>query len=159
VNADTDNNVPEVDEFDNEETVPIRICVLTEDSLVIASDPTDKRVNWQDIGGWYYVTMFTFDSFTPLPPGAELFGIRVSYEWLYQAMTNGRDAGIKVILHGNPDLSAESLHNSPTNVWVFEAQWFDITRYPNSIEIQGLPGDWAIGLRNVVIEAYYTICE
>jgi len=141
----------------NDAMATTKVC--QEGSLEIASDPTDKRVNWQQIGGWFYVTMYRFLSFKPLPLGAELTKIRVSYEWLYQAQTNGREAGIKVLLHGTPELSAEARHKSPTNVWVSESKDFTVNRYPSSIEIQGLPGDWAIGLRNVKIEAYYLICQ
>jgi hypothetical protein len=141
----------------NDAMATTKVC--QEGRLEIAFDPTDKRVNWQQIGGWFYVTMYRFLSFKPLPLGAELTKIRVSYEWLYQAQTNGREAGIKVLLHGTPELSAEARHKSPTNVWVSESKEFTVNRYPSSVEIQGMPGDWAIGLRNVKIEAYYLICQ
>jgi hypothetical protein len=141
----------------NTATVTTKVC--QESIMVIASDSTDRRVNWQQIGGWFYVSMYRFLSFKPLPSGAELTKLRVSYEWLYQALTNGRELGIKVLLHGTPELSAEAKHKSPTNVWVSESKEFTVNRYPSSVEIQGLPGDWAVGLRNVKIEAYYTICQ
>lgn len=104
---------------------------------------------------WLEVSRYLFTSFRPLPPGALLTSIRVSYEWNYRAMTSGRLADVRVYA-GGINVGSKS-YRTPTNSWVNDYIEFPASMIPSTIDVRMKPGDWELALRNVVVTAIYTV--
>jgi len=130
-------------------------------SIAVQARPGDYTVSLRKVVvtaytyQWRYDTMYSFTSFIPLPPEATLNTIRISYEWMYHAATNGRAATINMIADGA--LKGSRDYRSPTNIFTSDYMEFAASAVPSQILIQGKPGDWEIILRNVAVIAYFEV--
>lgn len=105
--------------------------------------------------------MYSFSTFKEVPARVTLTEIEVSYEWCYQALTSGREAGVRVLSDGV--VKGEKIYRvyfdrvPYANTWYSDSIFFSVDQIPRKIEVQGKPGDWAIILKNVKVIAHFSL--